>query len=260
MLLTGLTFSVGQASAVSDPVAFQIQNKATGLCLQATTSWDPYQVEVNPCGSSDDQYFDVMNHNWFDDVAVSGGGSCLATDTHANVLSVACGQSGYTFSWPVPGVDGRWTPIASPAGCYLKLINNKTPACVPGGSGDDNAQWRMIRRHISHHNGTEAGNGRVKWADFWGKGKDDCITIGPTGAVTVWPNNGGVTGDGWDNWGQIASGLTTDVSRVRLADFTGDGKADFITTNPNGSVGVHRNDGGDGHGGWTNLGQVATGA
>ncbi|MET3986577.1 hypothetical protein [Streptomyces sp. PvR034] len=41
---------------------------------------------------------------------------------------------------------------------------------------------------------------------------------------------------GWQNHGQVATGLTTDRSRVRLADI-----------------------GGDGHGSWGNLGQIVGG-
>ncbi|WP_030248400.1 FG-GAP repeat domain-containing protein, partial [Streptomyces sp. NRRL S-350] len=58
---------------------------------------------------------------------------------------------------------------------------------------------------------------------------------------------------------QIASGLTGDLSRIRLADINGDGRADYSVINPNGSVNTYVNNGGDGHGGWTNYGQTATG-
>ncbi|MFI6155490.1 FG-GAP-like repeat-containing protein [Kitasatospora sp. NPDC051170] len=258
MMLTGLTFSVGQASADVNPLAFQIQNKATGLCLRAAVSWAPEQVDVVPCGTSDDQYFVTLNHDWLDTGAVPNGGSCLATDTHANVLSVACGADGYQFPWKYGSATGDWTTISSPVGCYLKLVSNTTPACMPGFQGD-NAQWRMIKRHISHHNGTEAGNGRVKWADFDGDGKADYITVGSNGAINVWLNRGGDTGGGWQPLGQVAAGLTADPNRVRFADFDGDGVADYICINPDGSVQVYLNRGGDGHGGWQPLGQVASG-
>ncbi|WP_078859684.1 FG-GAP repeat domain-containing protein [Streptomyces rubellomurinus] len=258
MLVAGLTFSVGQASAVTYD-AIRVQNKATGLCIQATSSWSANPIEMTPCGSSDDQYFSIINHNWFDDVAVPGGGSCLATDAYANAVSVACGADGYTFPWTY-GFDtgNNWTLMGSPAGCYLKVLNNKTPACMPGNSGD-NALWRAVKRPISHHNGTEGGNGRVKWADFWGRGKDDYITIGSTGAVTVWTNNGGDTGGGWGSPVQVATGLGSDPNRARLADFDGDGLSDYIYINPDGSVHVYLNRGGDTGGGWQDLGIVATG-
>ncbi|MER7846249.1 hypothetical protein ABTZ03_20110 [Kitasatospora sp. NPDC096077] len=208
MLLTGLSVSAGQASAVFDnPLEFGLQNKATGLCLQA--------------------------------------------------VSVDCYSTDYNTHWAREDDYGKWTVIRNANGCYLKILDNKLPACVQG-APTDNGQWRTVRRHSDHHQGTEAGNGRVKWADFWGRGKgDDYITIGSTGAVTVWPNNGGDGHGGWGKPVQVATGITTNQNAVVLGDFTGDNRADYITTDPSGKVNVYRYDGGSN---WTNLGQVATGA
>ncbi|WP_234371227.1 GDSL-type esterase/lipase family protein, partial [Streptomyces sp. XY431] len=49
------------------------------------------------------------------------------------------------------------------------------------------------------------------------------------------------------------------AGRVRWADFDGDGRADYVVLDDNGSVRVFLNKGGDGHGGWSDLGQVSTG-
>ncbi|GAA1956524.1 FG-GAP-like repeat-containing protein [Catenulispora subtropica] len=103
------------------------------------------------------------------------------------------------------------------------------------------------------------GSGRVRWADFDGDGHADYLTVNADGSVDVWLNKGGDGHGGWNPLGQVAVGLTTDASHVRIADFDGDGRADYILINPNGSVSVWLNRGGDGHGGWTALGQVATG-
>ncbi len=46
---------------------------------------------------------------------------------------------------------------------------------------------------------------------------------------------------------------------MRLADYDGDGRADYLLINANGSVRVFLNKGGDGRGGWSDLGQVASG-
>ncbi|MFB7911885.1 FG-GAP-like repeat-containing protein [Kitasatospora sp. NPDC056076] len=256
MLVAGLSFSAGQASADVHPLAFQIQNKATGLCLVGTTDIGAWPVALQPCGSNDNQYFVTGYQNQIVDGSMYYGGSCLATDG-SNVLTVGCGSHDYGLAWMELGVDGRWTSVASPKGCYLKVAQGN-PVCRTGFQGDD-AQWRMIRTHWDHHKGTEAGNGRVKWADFWGRGKDDYITIGATGAVTVWQNNGG---DGRGDWGspvQVAAGITADPNRVRFADFDGDGLPDYIAVNPDGSVHVYLNRGGDTGGGWQDMGTVATG-
>lgn len=107
--------------------------------------------------------------------------------------------------------------------------------------------------------GESGGLGRVRYADFDGDGRADYITINQDGSVHVWLNKGGDGHGGWQDYGQVATGATTDPGRVRLADFDGDGRADYEVINPDGSVHVWLNKGGDGHGGWQDLGIVATG-
>jgi hypothetical protein len=108
--------------------------------------------------------------------------------------------------------------------------------------------------------GTEAGgSGKVRWADFDGDGRADYLTVASNGEVSAYLNRGGDGHGGWDVLGPVTSGTTTDPSRVRFADFDGDGRADYLTIADNGAVSVRLNRGGDGHGGWTDLGQVATG-
>ncbi|GAA2235492.1 hypothetical protein GCM10010430_15330 [Kitasatospora cystarginea] len=57
------------------------------------------------------------------------------------------------------------------------------------------------------------------------------------------------------------SGLTTlPTNGVWFADFNGDSHADCLYTNPDNSVDAAFWNGGDGKGGWTNRGRVASGA
>ena len=108
--------------------------------------------------------------------------------------------------------------------------------------------------------GTESGTtGQVRWGDFDGDGRADYLTVGSTGAVSVYLDRGGDGRGGWSVLGQVTTGQTTDASRVRFADFDGDGKVDYLLLNADGSVSVWLNRGGDGQGGWLPLGQVATG-
>lgn len=108
--------------------------------------------------------------------------------------------------------------------------------------------------------GTESsGSGSVRWADFDGDGRADRLVIADSGKVDAWLNRGGDTGGGWQALGRIAFGTTADRTRVRFADFDGDGRADYWVIGPDGSVNVHLNRGGDPGGGWQDLGKVAWG-
>ncbi|MFE3073094.1 FG-GAP-like repeat-containing protein [Streptomyces sp. NPDC059247] len=108
--------------------------------------------------------------------------------------------------------------------------------------------------------GSEAGGtGAVRWADFDGDGRTDHLTIADNGEVTAYLNRGGKPGGGWQALGRVAHGTTTDRTRVRLADFDGDARADYWVINPDGSLDVHLNRGGDSGGGWKALGKVAHG-
>ncbi|MFJ7160021.1 FG-GAP-like repeat-containing protein [Streptomyces sp. NPDC101118] len=130
---------------------------------------------------------------------------------------------------------------------------------------DDLADWiartTAPRRSASSHEA--GGTGRVRWADFDGDRRPDYVTVADNGEVKVWLNHGGdpAGAGGWAAVGRVATGTTTDRSRVRLADFDGDGRFDYLVVNPNGSVDVWLNRGGDvsGPDGWQAVGQVASG-
>ncbi|MFG2999365.1 FG-GAP repeat domain-containing protein [Streptomyces sp. NPDC048340] len=108
--------------------------------------------------------------------------------------------------------------------------------------------------------GLTTDRSRVRLADFDGDGKADYIVIDPDGSVYVYLNRGGDTGGGWQAVGKVAVGLTNDASKVRFADWDGDGKTDYIVLSDTGAVGVYLNRGGDTGGGWQGVGTVTTGA
>ena len=120
------------------------------------------------------------------------------------------------------------------------------------------AGWATGERELDA--GDESGTtGKVRWADFDGDGRADYLTIASNGAVSVYLNRGGDGHGGWLSVGQVATGQTTNAAQVKFADFDGDGKADYILLNSAGAASVWLNRGGDGHGGWSSLGQVTTG-
>ncbi|MCX5078982.1 FG-GAP-like repeat-containing protein [Streptomyces sp. NBC_00424] len=127
---------------------------------------------------------------------------------------------------------------------------------------DGLASWiGSLTQRRSAASNEAGGSERIRWADFDGDGKPDYINLADNGEVSVWLNRGGnLSGpNGWEGLGRVATGLSNDRSRVRFADFDGDGKADYILINADGSVTVFRNEGGDARGGWKDLGRVAVG-
>ncbi|WP_316529308.1 FG-GAP-like repeat-containing protein [Kitasatospora brasiliensis] len=126
---------------------------------------------------------------------------------------------------------------------------------------DGSSLWSSGSYSYGRHSaGTESGgDGKVRWGDFNGDGRADAIIINDNGSVNVKLNNGGDGHGGWIDLGQVATGMTSDRTKVRFADWDGDGKVDYLYFT-GGAVTVFQNNGGDGRGGWTNLGQVTQGS
>ncbi|MEU0986752.1 phosphatidylinositol-specific phospholipase C domain-containing protein [Streptomyces sp. NPDC005953] len=94
--------------------------------------------------------------------------------------------------------------------------------------------------------------------DINGDGLADYLAVDDNGATRAWLNNGA---GGWTAQGYIASGSTAWTgSQVRFADVAGDGRADYLVVEPGGAVRAFVNLGGDGRGGWTDKGTIATGS
>ncbi|MEV7524009.1 FG-GAP-like repeat-containing protein [Streptomyces sp. NPDC091371] len=139
---------------------------------------------------------------------------------------------------------------------YILLNTNGSIVVYLNRGGDAGGGWAYAGQVGT---GVTSTQDKVRWADYDGDGKTDYTTFGDNGAVTVYLNRGGDTGGGWHALNQVATGTTSDRSRVRLADIDGDGRADYVTINPNGAVVAHVNRGGDLNGGWGSLGQIAAG-
>ncbi|MFC5188098.1 FG-GAP repeat domain-containing protein [Actinomadura harenae] len=177
------------------------------------------------------------------------------------------------------GLEGKmkscaWATFCETDNVYLDEIKGVDyRAANTGYVGSDPFMWPKssiahaqltgdpYNKRLNNGAGTEAGTGRVRWADFDGDGRADYSNVSQDGAVDVYLNRGGDGHGGWDYRGRVHTSQTgiSDSSRVRLADFDGDGRADYLVINPNGSVTTQLNRGGDGHGGWQNIGAVATG-
>ncbi len=85
--------------------------------------------------------------------------------------------------------------------------------------------------------GTGAPGSEVRFADLTGDGRADYLVVNL--AVQAWLNGGqnSAVPDGW-LWtpaGTIAAGVAPG-SQIQFADLTGDGRADYLNVNPDGSV------------------------
>ncbi|GAA0584008.1 FG-GAP-like repeat-containing protein [Streptomyces crystallinus] len=123
-----------------------------------------------------------------------------------------------------------------------------------GGAG--HGGWQPTGRILG---GLPADPARVRFADFDGDGRADCLTLDTGGAVSVRLYRGGDDHGGWQLLGHVTEGTTADAGQVVFTDFDGDGRTDYVTLGSTGEVRVRLNRGGDGRGGWTDWGRVATG-
>ncbi|MFF3429994.1 FG-GAP-like repeat-containing protein [Streptomyces sp. NPDC002602] len=87
---------------------------------------------------------------------------------------------------------------------------------------------------ISSGYGEYVDNSRLKFGDITGDGKADALAVESDGSLTLAVG----TGNGFTNFHKVASGFGEYVtgSRLKLADVTGDGKADLIALENNGSL------------------------
>ncbi|MGW5851048.1 FG-GAP-like repeat-containing protein [Streptomyces sp. NPDC055254] len=124
-----------------------------------------------------------------------------------------------------------------------------------GGDPAGASGWQELGQVAS---GVISDRSRVRLADFDGDGKFDYIVINANGSVSVWLNRGGDQVAPWQEIGQVATGLTSDVSKVRFADWDGDGRTDYLLFNDANNVDVYLNRGGDKVAPWQHIGRVTT--
>lgn len=142
---------------------------------------------------------------------------------------------------------------------YITIADNGAVSVWLNHGGDPAGAngWQGLGQVAS---GTTTDRSRVRLADFDGDGKADYLVINANGSVNAWLNRGGDKVAPWKALGQVATGVTTDQSKVRFADWDGDGRTDYLVFNDTGAVDVYLNRGGDQVAPWQGIGRVTTGA
>ncbi|WP_239148505.1 FG-GAP-like repeat-containing protein [Streptomyces anulatus] len=139
---------------------------------------------------------------------------------------------------------------------YLVVEANGAVRAWLNKGGDGRGGWTAAGQVAT---GVDLAGGQVRFADLNADGYADYLVVDPNGAVRAWLNKGGSGVSGWTAAGQVATGVNLAGGQVRFADLNADRFADYLVVDPNGAVRAWLNKGGDGRGGWTAAGQVASG-
>ncbi len=137
---------------------------------------------------------------------------------------------------------------------YIAVADDGSAKVWLNKGGDGGGGWDALGKVAM---GTGPGR-QVRFADMDADGRADYLVVSDWGAVGFWRNNGGDNRGGWGCGCPIAMGVAP-LAQIQFADFDGDGKADYIVVDPDSSVKVWLNQGGDLAGGWKALEKVAMG-
>ncbi|MFE0041953.1 FG-GAP-like repeat-containing protein [Streptomyces albireticuli] len=138
---------------------------------------------------------------------------------------------------------------------YVKMAD-AFAAGVARAAEDGWIQQRVDIRPASARPTPPPGDYRV---DIDGDGKADYLVVQDDGSVKAWINTGGTGHGSWSERGMFASGVGEPARKIRFADINGDGKADYLVLQDDGTVQAWINNGGNDRGGWTKRGTFATG-
>ncbi|MFJ9825028.1 hypothetical protein ACIRSU_11690 [Streptomyces sp. NPDC101160] len=241
-LAIGITVVASGPASAWDGVGWQIQNKATGLCLTGTvdipTAKNP--VYEAPCGTKPTQYWG----NWTNMLVMVDAGAyniCLTANTYGDVYTTGCqadGDTGWSYgdqAWKFASLRGDYTNLYSEAhGCYAQVISGQA-ACMLGWSGDSK-QFRFMSTpvdsppavpntvrlvdlrpdgRLQNAEGDYSAGGWTPWSDMGASGIRE-VTSAATGSVNrifaiagdgqVYEKDGNYANQQWSGWFQPATG------------------------------------------------------
>ncbi|MCX4502059.1 FG-GAP-like repeat-containing protein [Streptomyces anulatus] len=235
-----------------------------GIAQAQADNWITEQVDVRPAppvrGGLGDYQVDFDGDGRNDYLVVGANGSVDAwlnrggngSGGWSALGQVAKGGTGAT------GDQVRFADVnGDRRSDYLVVAANGSVTAWLNNGGDGAGGWSSAGQIAS---GVGATGDQVRFGDVNGDGFADYLLLEPNGAVSAWVNKGGTGTAGWSAAGVIAKGGTGATGdQVRFADVNGDRRSDYLVVAANGSVTAWLNNGGDGAGGWSSAGQIASG-
>ncbi|CAG1976172.1 unnamed protein product [Fusarium graminearum] len=139
-------------------------------------------------------------------------------------------------------------------------------AYLNNGNLPDPGDRRIWQDGIVISPGVGEPGSKIRFADLDGDGYADFLILYDGGAVKYWQNNKNIPprngGRIWKEGIVVATGVGEPGSKIRFADLTGDGKADYIVQYDGGAARGYRNNGkipiGEGRK-WNDMGTIAGG-
>ncbi|KAH8886503.1 integrin alpha N-terminal domain-containing protein [Thozetella sp. PMI_491] len=175
-----------------------------------------------------------------------------------------------------------WNPqgqIATGAGVGSSLF--ATQRCSHGSNGncqcDATAEYAVTSALATSTDACDVAtlhgtvNHAIHFADLNGDGRAEFLFVEASGRTSAWLNQGGpdqgsnAAKISWLSSGEIATGVGAPRGKIHFADINGDGRADYLVVNDNGSVDMWMNMGGPDNGanaakvGWSAQGTIAAG-
>ncbi|MGW6007779.1 FG-GAP-like repeat-containing protein [Streptomyces sp. NPDC055210] len=189
-------------------------------------------------------------------VWVNGG---LGTD--GTIAWISHGSSGFPYA---PGFLWQVTDIDGDGKADLAQLDPTTGSLGVYRNAGTDAQGHYVWNSLGQIAGGVGSPGsQIRLADINSDGKADYLDVAPNGSVKAWINGGrNLQGWVWSAQGQIAGGVGSPGSQIRLVDINSDERADYLDVAPNGSVKAWINAGPSSGGGdwlWNPLGSIAAG-
>ncbi|WP_314616999.1 phosphatidylinositol-specific phospholipase C domain-containing protein [Streptomyces stackebrandtii] len=243
-----------------------------GIGEAAGKGWIKETVEVKPApprqgADSGDYDVDINGDGRADYLVVDDNGAVRAWLNTANPTTGAVEWTDQGFiasgsnDWSAKQV--RFADVGGDARAdYLVVdpVNGAVRAFLNMG-GDGRGGWQD-RGFIATGSSGWTGD-QVRFADVGGDARADYLVVGPNGATRALLNTTDATTGviKWTDQGVIASGSAAWTGgQVRFADVGGDARADYLVVGDQGATHAYVNTGGNGRGGWSDQGVIATGS